>query len=168
MTATQKLCRNCKWCDFHPNFGGNGSYCLNPEVSLNPISGESRELCFLARGSGVCGKEGKKFELMNITLEDLWKELHRNKIYFPSYTLVQNCISITAAYEFEPYGRASETWEIIWRLTLPCVAYYWKSTAGWKKGEGKGMEFKGRTSQEVIDKAFQFMKECDFEIFTRD
>jgi len=98
------------------------------------------------------------------TLDDIWNELNKKKIYFCYSPPIQDCIRLTVGYEFEPHGRASEDFELIWKLKLCCVSYYWKSTSGWKKGEGKGMEFKGMTYQEVIDKAFKFLTECNFEI----
>jgi hypothetical protein len=69
-----------------------------------------------------------------------------------------------SAIEFEPHGRASETWEGIYKLYLPEFPYYWKSTTGWREGEGlKGMMFKGRTAMECFYRATTFLRETYME-----
>jgi hypothetical protein len=69
-------------------------------------------------------------------------------------------ISLTMSYEFEPHGRASETWDIIWRVNLPSVPYYWKSTKGWQRGheEMRGMWFRGETAQQALKEALAFVR----------
>jgi hypothetical protein len=69
-------------------------------------------------------------------------------------------IQLLCTVEFEPFGRASEDWDIIWKLFLPETPYYWKSTTGWRKGDKSGMAFYGRTENEVIGKAINFIKEA--------
>jgi hypothetical protein len=70
-------------------------------------------------------------------------------------------ILLYARSEFEPHGRASETFEWIWYLELPTTPHYWKSTVGWVKGKGSHMKFKGRTAKEVVGRAKQFFEEVD-------
>ncbi len=70
-------------------------------------------------------------------------------------------IILTCSCEFEPFGRATEDFDLIWRLKLPTVQYYWKSTTGWRTGkEGLNAEFYGETPDKVIDKAVRFLEEC--------
>lgn len=69
-------------------------------------------------------------------------------------------IRITCSLEFEPHGRASETFEIIWNLFLPQIKYHWPSTKGWKIGTtDKPMGFGGKTLDNVVQQAILFLKE---------
>ena len=73
-------------------------------------------------------------------------------------------IKISCTTEFEPHGRASETWEVVWFLELLNVPWRWKSTKeGWIEPEGvvghPCMNFKGRTLDDVLTKAINFLKE---------
>lgn len=70
-------------------------------------------------------------------------------------------IAIQCANEFEPHGRASETFEIIWRITLP-TPHHWKNNTGkWVRGKtASPIEFKGRTLDSVIVQAEAFVREC--------
>ena len=69
-------------------------------------------------------------------------------------------IRLSCKVEFEPHGRASETWEWAWYLVLPQIPHHWKSTTGWRRGTtDQPMRFKGRTAQEVTNKAAAFLKE---------
>lgn len=64
--------------------------------------------------------------------------------------------------EFEPHGRASETFEFVWRLELGTIPFHWLSTTGWQKGNtDKPMSFEGRSATEVIAKAKAFCKELE-------
>jgi len=70
----------------------------------------------------------------------------------------QDLVNIRVGNDFEPHGRASEDWEIIWTLTLPTVPFHWLSTTGWRLGQSNaGMLFNGETLDEVVDKATEFM-----------
>jgi len=71
-------------------------------------------------------------------------------------------INIKCGCDFEPHGRASETWELFWELELVGVIAHWRSLNGWKKcTTDKYMKFKGRTHTEVVNKAIMFIKECN-------
>ena len=68
-------------------------------------------------------------------------------------------IKVSCGVGFEPHGRASETWEIYWKLELPEIPLYWKSTKGWKKHDGsRYMIFYGRTFDIVVARAVKFIK----------
>jgi len=72
-------------------------------------------------------------------------------------------INIKCSCEFEPHGRATETWELLWTLELPQIPYHIKLITGWKKGKTDScMRFKGRTLDEVIKRAIIFAKECSW------
>lgn len=68
---------------------------------------------------------------------------------------------LSCAYEFEPHGRASETWEIVWRLTIPSIPYHWQRNDGkWQRGTtDAAMEFKARAIETVVCAAVNFMRE---------
>lgn len=69
-------------------------------------------------------------------------------------------IKVVCGVDFEPHGRASETWEIVWKLTLPQIPLHWKSTTGWRPGTAdKSMFFSGRTFNDVVQQAISFLKE---------
>ena len=71
----------------------------------------------------------------------------------------QTLITIRVGNDFEPHGRASEDWEIIWTLTLRTVPRHWFSTTGWRPGNSSdAMRFNGRTLAEVVDKAAGFLE----------
>lgn len=70
-------------------------------------------------------------------------------------------VNIYCSYEFEPFGKASETWELMWRLDLPTVQAYWKSTTGWRLcNKGLHPHFTGRMLDDVVQEAISFLKEC--------
>lgn len=70
-------------------------------------------------------------------------------------------VKIKCSYEFEPFGRASETWELMWRLDLPTVQAYWRSVVGYRTcDEGLHPHFTGHTLEEVVNEAVVFLKEC--------
>lgn len=70
-------------------------------------------------------------------------------------------IILECGQDFEGHGRASETWELYWRLTLPYIKGHAKFIDGWRVGTGDWpMSFHGRTSLEVIHKAIKFITEC--------
>lgn len=67
-------------------------------------------------------------------------------------------VTLSLSNEFEPHGRASETWEPIWLLKLERVPFYWKSTTGWRLGtSGLPMYFKGRDGEAVVREAIDFL-----------
>lgn len=70
-------------------------------------------------------------------------------------------INVSCGVAFEPHGKASEDWEIYWILTLPQIHGHWKSTDGWKARANPHlpMSFKGRTFDEVVNKAKIFLTE---------
>lgn len=68
-------------------------------------------------------------------------------------------LSIRLDYDFEPHGRASETWEDIWTVSIPEVRSHWMSTNGWKAIRGThGMLFRGHTLHQAVCKAGEFMQ----------
>jgi hypothetical protein len=73
-------------------------------------------------------------------------------------------IRVTCGVAFEPHGRASEAWEIFWKLVLPFYYWSWKSTTGWRRGNTDDpMEFTGRTFESVVSKAIAFLKESKYQ-----
>ena len=75
---------------------------------------------------------------------------------------------IKCEVDFEPHGRASETWGRVWLLKLPQVPYHWwKRNQGWVVGDAgtKPMSFHGRTLVEVMSKATDFMNKIDVARF---
>lgn len=69
---------------------------------------------------------------------------------------------LEARSAFEPFGRASETWEIEWRLELPMIQSYWMSATGWRsRNPGIVMEFRGPTANGVIQQAMSFLRDMD-------
>jgi len=70
--------------------------------------------------------------------------------------------TLEARSTFEPFGRASEMWEVEWRLTLHMVQYHSRYTTGWRPGNpGLTMKFKGRTETDVIQQAISFIRAMD-------
>lgn len=74
-------------------------------------------------------------------------------------------INVSCNVGFEPHGKASEDWDVYWTLVLPQIQSYWKSINGWKGREYSflPMSFKGKTFDEVVDKAKNFLKELNDE-----
>lgn len=69
-------------------------------------------------------------------------------------------LTIECDNQFEPHGRASETWELVYTVTLNRLPAYWLSTKGWKKctpKTPKQMVFKGRTIADCLEKAYKFV-----------
>lgn len=68
--------------------------------------------------------------------------------------------------EFEPHGRATETWEEVWYLYLPTHQYHWVNIHGKlvRGKEGLTQSFKGKTDSDVIDEAILWLEKfnCDF------
>jgi len=75
---------------------------------------------------------------------------------------------ITCSSEFEPHGRASETWEIIWRLSIPKIPHHWLNlNLLWVRGKtDKPIEFTGRTIDEVVLQALNFVR--DYKLLPRE
>ena len=68
-------------------------------------------------------------------------------------------VSLCLRYDFEPHGRASETWEDVWFLTLHTIPHHWMSTTGWRLGTTPdGICFSGRTEEEVRAMAIGFVE----------
>lgn len=70
---------------------------------------------------------------------------------------------LSCASEFEPYGRASETWEIIWCLTIPGIGWHWKNNRGkWQQGtKAAPMQFEARMPEAAVAAAIAFMRETE-------
>ena len=93
-------------------------------------------------------------------LKELDKLLNLGSKLSPGYHQAK-FIELDCGQDFEGHGRASETWELYWRLTLPHIKHHWKSTTGWRVGTSDGpISFHGRTALEVIQRAITFLKEC--------
>ena len=74
--------------------------------------------------------------------------------------IVGEHLRFSCCAEFEPHSRATEDFEIIWKLELPKVQYHWMSTKGWVIGKaGLTMRFNGRTIDECVVQAVNFLKE---------
>ena len=66
-------------------------------------------------------------------------------------------LNITCEYEFEPHGRASETFEIIWCLTFPRLkGRYLNTKKEWVPTLKDGHTIRGRTLADVLTKALDF------------
>ena len=95
-------------------------------------------------------------------MEKIRKLLRSYYNYSPQFDH-QDVIKLTYSCEFEPHGRASEAWEGIWKLVLPTVPYYWQRiTREWTQGATDSpMMFRGRTYEEVVNKARSFLIELE-------
>ena len=97
------------------------------------------------------------------TIRELVKTLRLHSKLSPIYH-DKDLLVIKCRCGFEPHGRASDTWEMIWRIELPYVQYYWKSTTGWRPGTpGLNMKFKGRTLYEAMMKLSSFLGDMVIE-----
>lgn len=71
--------------------------------------------------------------------------------------------TLTCRNEFEPHGRASETWETAWVLSIPDIPYHWRGADQvWREGTVGGvgcMTFSSRTADAVANKAILFLEE---------
>jgi len=76
----------------------------------------------------------------------------------------ETIVDIKLCCEFEPHGRASETWEWIWHLDLKHQSPHWKSTDGYRKCTGNGVKqrFSGKTLDEVVKEANHFLASVDW------
>jgi hypothetical protein len=77
-------------------------------------------------------------------------------------------LTIKLSQEFEPHGRSSETWELVWRLELHQIrghipvydsmkTLFPKITGYRPINEGTTMKIKARTLNECLNKAIHFM-----------
>lgn len=75
--------------------------------------------------------------------------------------LRQDLLTIRVGNDFEPHGRATEDWEIVWTITLHCIPAHWRSITGWRQCTGWGadqaMKFRGETLADVVGKATAFV-----------
>lgn len=77
----------------------------------------------------------------------------------------QQVIEVTCGIDFEPHGRASENWEVVWKIYLTQIHAHWKMTDGpdgetryGRCNEGVGcIKFQGRTLNEACIRAIPFM-----------
>ena len=61
--------------------------------------------------------------------------------------------------DFEPFGRASETWERVYEIEFTDIPYHYYSTTGWKEGtSGNPMSFKAESMDKLEAKALSFLK----------
>lgn len=78
---------------------------------------------------------------------------------------IKDIIIVTVSCEFEPHGRASETWEIIYRLAIPRIHSYLLMLDGWKMHENKEWywECQGRTLENCIEKTVNLLTNANVE-----
>lgn len=99
-------------------------------------------------------------------LDKLFVELHamirQHGISAGPHMHDQSAYRITYHIDFEPHGRASETWEYDWILELPwCYHHYHHMREGWKKGRNDHMAtFHARSLQKVLRAATEFLIEA--------
>ncbi len=96
-------------------------------------------------------------------MKELLNQLVRRYGYGPSND--GDFLQVSAGFEFEPHGQASETWGNIWRLHLPKEDFHWKGLSGWRRGnlDVHGMKFRGRTLEAVITQARGFINEVTYK-----
>lgn len=79
----------------------------------------------------------------------------------PGLSVVQEprILTVRADYQFEPFGKASESFELVWTLDIPEVCFYWHSTKGWVRGnlDVKGMTFEGASLTEAISRGYAWL-----------
>jgi hypothetical protein len=89
----------------------------------------------------------KLLELLNI--QNKLTPLYQNKDF----------LRIRCYCDFEPFGRASETWEEVWELVLPQHSSYWFSAGNWHKYNSNAhMYFEDRSLDAVISRAIVFLE----------
>jgi hypothetical protein len=101
-------------------------------------------------------------------LDELFVELH---LFLRTHGINPNpmtdgvdAYTITKHMDFEPNGKASETWEYVWFLTFPWCRYYWRSTTGWRLGTSQNpIKFQAASLQLVIRRATMFLMEISQE-----
>ena len=100
---------------------------------------------------------------MNIEQQMKILEYHICKL-FPASPIWANrdLIMITFGHQFEPFGRASETWESVWSVELPYVhAMYRLSDNIWRKTESDiPAMFFGKELSTALNLAVRFMIEA--------
>jgi hypothetical protein len=95
-----------------------------------------------------------------MSLQKLYDKLKINSKLSSKYDR-WNFIELECGQGFEPHGRASETWEVLWILRLPHIRYYWKGTNGWQLSDmAFNMQFKGKTQEDAVNQALKFLDEC--------
>lgn len=74
--------------------------------------------------------------------------------------------------EFEPHGRASETWEIVYTVTLPDTEFFYKLTDGYHKSDSKiiGPVFEHKTLVGALTAARDYLvlSSAKTEVVTND
>jgi hypothetical protein len=75
------------------------------------------------------------------------------------YNDSKNLIKVRCFSEFEPHGRASETWDFVWEMEFPEIHHHWMSTTGYRPGnKNLSMVFRGKTFEEVYRRAKHFLE----------
>ena len=76
----------------------------------------------------------------------------------------KDLLVVTFGYGFEPHGRASETFEEVWRIELPYVQAMLQSTQGWKPCvPGVKASSSGRTLEEAAFRIMDFLHQADWQ-----
>lgn len=97
------------------------------------------------------------------TIRELVGTLHLYSKLAPTYH-DRDLVVFRCRCEFEPHGKASGTWEILWCIELPFVQYCWRSTTGWRPGKaGLSMKFESRTLYEAMTRLCTFLGEMTTE-----
>jgi hypothetical protein len=91
-------------------------------------------------------------------LKELSRLLHRRFGWVSPRYQDKDLIVLKCRCGFEPHGKASETWEIIWLLQLPYVRGYWRTRDGWMPYDGPA-KFSGRTAEQVINAALFMVRD---------
>ena len=70
-------------------------------------------------------------------------------------------VRVECRCEFEPFGRASETWDPVWQVELCGIRRRWRSLRnGWLPCETQdNMVFKGETLEQALGDAVRFARE---------
>lgn len=84
----------------------------------------------------------------------------RNSCY---NTFDTELIKLSFSQEFEPHGRASETWEDVWHLELPTIPSYWISSDGNlnQRNPKFHTKIKDKTLDDVLDEAELLMEKIE-------
>lgn len=95
----------------------------------------------------------------SVRFKELMQMINLNSHISPSYTNKQ-LVRLIVTCEFEPWGRASENWDAVYRLEFPYIRRMHKGSSGLWRVWGKGyLFFQGESADEVIRKAGKCLEE---------
>jgi hypothetical protein len=89
---------------------------------------------------------------------DYLRRLHTKYI---GWNDLRDSITIKLGSEFEPFGRATEDWDDIYKLEMQYVPYRWKTAQGTYRAGASGlyMCFEDETLEKVIEKAINYLED---------